>query len=112
MDFLSRIGGLQSGIGLGPIFDDNKKIKNEKNNIIKRENIYDTRNDSEIEDIHIKPSDEIFICLGLNEDRECSSMKFNVFDTELRTFYEHHNIVLPAIPLCCKWLRFDKYGKI
>eukprot|EP01084_Bolivina_argentea_P144166 253019_1 len=93
LDFLSRIAGLQSGIGIGPLdYSEGKE------------------NDSELEDIHIKPTDEIFICLGCDYSKESSTMQLYVFDTQLRTFYSHHDITLPSFPLCCKWLSNNNYG--
>ncbi len=73
--------------------------RDKKHRIIRTENIYDTKNDSEIEDIHILDSDEVFIFLGSNEDRESASLGVHVFDTKLRTFY---NITaLLCLPSLC-----------
>ena len=108
---------MASGIGIGPVdygYDPKSNSKKQREKSIKQriksvENIAD--GDSEIEDIHIKPTDELFVCCGCEEDSEASSLQVYVFDTELRSFYQHHHVPLPAFPLCSQSLSFPALGR-
>ena len=112
LDFLSRIGGLGNSVAAGPVDNrsnthymnpkhPNKKIKLSNN--IKDNN---DGNNSDLDDIMIKKTDEIFVTLGSNEDQTSFSLEVMIFDTDKRHFYIHHDVILPYFPLCCKWLNY------
>ncbi|KAI3855342.1 hypothetical protein MKW92_001806 [Papaver armeniacum] len=64
--------------------------------------------DDEIEDMTIKATDAVIICARTDDD--ISQLQVCVFE-ELEdgefNFYSHHDIILPAFPLCTAWLDFD-----
>ncbi|XP_077244278.1 putative WD repeat-containing protein C17D11.16 isoform X2 [Tasmannia lanceolata] len=65
----------------------------------------DDDDDEEIEDMTIKPSDAVIVC-ARNED-DVSHLEVWIFeeseDGEPNMFV-HHDIILPAFPLCTAWL--------
>ncbi|KAK9164231.1 hypothetical protein Syun_005133 [Stephania yunnanensis] len=56
--------------------------------------------DEEVEDTTIKPSDAVIICAS-NEDDVCILEEFEDGEHNL---FSHHDIILPAFPLCTAWL--------
>ncbi|XP_059066869.1 uncharacterized WD repeat-containing protein C17D11.16 isoform X2 [Cryptomeria japonica] len=68
--------------------------------------------EDEIEDMTIKPSDQIIIC-ARNED-EVSHLEIWVYEEQTEeggsNMYVHHDIILPAFPLALAWLDCNLKG--
>ncbi|CAL9111710.1 unnamed protein product [Musa acuminata var. zebrina] len=65
----------------------------------------DDDDDEEIEDMTIKPTDAVIVC-ARNED-EVSHLEVWIFEESEdgdSNMYVHHDIILPAFPLCTAWL--------
>ncbi|KAK2588421.1 hypothetical protein KPH14_004420 [Odynerus spinipes] len=61
--------------------------------------------DSEKEDDMIK-SDDNLVLIG-RVDGDASILEIFVYNEAEGSFYCHHDILLPAFPLCIEWLNFD-----
>lgn len=58
--------------------------------------------DNEREDLQILPTDNLILA-GKVED-EVPHLEVSVYEDEEANIYVHHDIMLPAIPLCLEWL--------
>ncbi|KAL5720194.1 hypothetical protein ACHQM5_012881 [Ranunculus cassubicifolius] len=102
-DYDNEEDGVELFGGLGDVY-----YKNEPDPYLKDD---DDDEDEEIEDMTIKPSDAVIVCAS-NED-DVSQLQVCIFE-ELEdgsyNFYPHHDIILPAFPLCTEWLDFNLKG--
>jgi len=61
--------------------------------------------EEENDDFNIRPNDNLII-VGHVED-DASTVEVYVYNDVDEAFYVHHDILLPAFPLCLEWLAFD-----
>lgn len=64
----------------------------------------DDEDDEEIEDLNIKPTDGVIVCAHNEEDtNQLEVLIFEETEDGEPNMYIHHEILLPAYPLCLAW---------
>merc|ERR1712086_400963 len=63
----------------------------------------DDSEDSDQEEMVILPNDGVLVTARKGDD-DFSTLQVYVYEEEEGNVYEHHDIVLPAFPLCVEWL--------
>ncbi|XP_014673009.1 PREDICTED: periodic tryptophan protein 1 homolog isoform X2 [Priapulus caudatus] len=61
--------------------------------------------DEDDENLVIKPTDNLI--LAGHVERDCSNLDVYVYNEEEKQLFIHHDILLPAFPLCVEWIDFD-----
>src|SRR5271156_6652316 len=61
--------------------------------------------DDEREELQILPSDNLIVAAKTEED--ISSLEIYVYESTEDNIYVHHDIMLPALPLCVEWLNYN-----
>jgi len=61
--------------------------------------------DSEKENHEIKPDDNLIVVGHL--DGDAAILEVHIYNPEDSSLYVHHDILLPAVPLCMEWLNYD-----
>lgn len=65
----------------------------------------DDGEDSDVEDLEIKSTDNLIVCGTIEDDDSC--LNIYVYNEIESNFYIHHDILLSAMPICIEWLDFD-----
>eukprot|EP01116_Phalansterium_solitarium_P006581 TRINITY_DN1890_c0_g1_i1.p1 TRINITY_DN1890_c0_g1~~TRINITY_DN1890_c0_g1_i1.p1 ORF type:complete len:510 (-),score=166.20 TRINITY_DN1890_c0_g1_i1:318-1847(-) len=64
----------------------------------------DAESDSDIDDYTIRPSDALLV--AVHTEDELSHLDVYVYEQQEANLYVHHDLLLPAFPLCLSWLDF------
>uniref|UniRef100_A0A023FC91 Putative periodic tryptophan protein 1 n=1 Tax=Amblyomma cajennense TaxID=34607 RepID=A0A023FC91_AMBCJ len=62
--------------------------------------------EEEIDDFTIRPTDNLIAVARVDEDT-CATVEVYVNNHQEEHLYVHHDIMLPAYPLCLEWMNFD-----
>lgn len=64
--------------------------------------------DDEREDLEILPTDNLIVAAKTEDD--VSQLEVYLYDDSEENLYVHHDLLLPAMPLCLEWLDFTPAG--
>lgn len=68
----------------------------------------DAESDSEREDMQVLPTDNMVLAARVED--EVAHLEIYVYEDEADNLYVHHDVMLPAIPLCVEWLNTPLAG--
>lgn len=66
----------------------------------------DEDSEDEIDNFTIRPTDNLIAVARVDEDT-CATVEVYVSNHQEKHLYVHHDIALPAYPLCLEWMNFD-----
>lgn len=66
----------------------------------------DEESEEEVDDYIIRPTDNL-ICVARVDEDSCATIEVYVNNHQEEHLYVHHDIILPAYPVCMEWLSFD-----
>ncbi|XP_002404279.4 periodic tryptophan protein 1 homolog [Ixodes scapularis] len=66
----------------------------------------DEESEEEVDDFTIRPTDNL-ITVARVDEQSCATVEVYVNNHHEDHLYVHHDIILPAYPLCIEWLSFD-----
>lgn len=66
------------------------------------EGIPEEIDEEDIDDLHIRPTDNLLIACRTEDDISC--LEVYVYEEEDDNLYVHHDIMLPSFPLCAEWI--------
>lgn len=66
--------------------------------------MFQNEDDLEREDLEVLPTDNLLITAKTEDD--LSQLEVHVYDETEENLYVHHDLMLPAFPLCLEWLDF------
>jgi len=61
--------------------------------------------DSDRDDLLITPFDDLIVSV-VTENEEASRLEVSIYEEEEDNLYVHHDVMLPALPLCVEWMNF------
>ena len=71
--------------------------------------IIDAADDSEDEDDResqkIRPTDDLIVVSNVSEG-DVSTLEIYIYEAEQDNLFQHHEILLPSMPLCVEWMNF------
>jgi len=69
----------------------------------------DDDDESDIDDLRIRPTDAL-VLVATTEEQEHSTLEVHVYEEDTGNLYVHHDITLPAFPLCTAWGNYPPHG--
>lgn len=63
------------------------------------------RDEDDLDDLVIKETDSLILVAKTEDD--VSHLEVHVYEEDTDNLYVHHDVMLPAFPLCIEWLGFS-----